>query len=919
MSVRASRFIAFIVAIVCVVSLDTASVSTTAAATPLSISKVVVGENGRPYLQVDGQPYLYLGAENWGKQQTLGGCDQCSNWRYSLPQFSTPLPTSWLENVFEKTKAAGYNTISMILDWNQIEPTTQGSFDWSLVDQYITWANKYDLRIDWVWFGTLNECGARLPGNTNGWMTWVPSYVQDKSKYFGRGIVDQDVYCAWLPDGGTHNADASYLFSSERNAVANLFAHLATVDTTHRAILFQDENEPNFHPDWNNAAGKTLIRSLLSSMAQVVKQSNYPVAVRINAWGYANSDFNNIPYVDFQGTDLYSTDPTALKTSTFNTSSAGPLPGIAENDGSYGNVSSLATTAIAGGAYYDSFQLNDHFPPQGLYDPSSYYKDWVVGTIPPLRPGAARMQRELTAINKVRTIVASASPSQMAGFNSDAAIPSTSYNGTKNAGPYPVSFSTADAAVAIAFNQGNSVYLASDTATTETFTFGSQPQSVSVGHQDNSTTWVQDSSRSYTNNGNGSYSISYNQGEMIRVTLSVPPVASKAASWLFNDGSGSIAADSSGNGRTGTLNGGISWSAGQSGSALQFDGSSGYVSASWGLITGNAPRTISTWFKTTSAADANWVSWGTNSPNGLSQLGIYGGNMGYLGYGNDLTVSAAPYIDGNWHQLVASFNGGGMTLYVDAKPLASQPMALNTGSSSTINIGRSITGSGYFAGTLDEVSVSTQALDGDQVKAAAVSSAAYWGLGEGSGLTAADSTGNNRTASLNGAIAWSRGSTGNALQFDGSSGYLSAPWNQLSGNSSRTLSTWFETTSSANSNWLSWGTNSPNGLSQLGVFGGNLGYLGYANDLTVPVSSYTDGAWHQLVATFNGSSLALYVDGAQVATKTTTLATGASSTINIGRSISGDSGTYFSGALDELAVYPKALSSAEVTTLFAAK
>ncbi|MCU1525230.1 MAG: hypothetical protein JWO18_2124, partial [Microbacteriaceae bacterium] len=71
-----------------------------ATADPVPISRVAVGANGRPYLQVDGQPYLYLSVENWGKQQLLGGCDRCANWRYSLPQFTTPMPTSWLENVF---------------------------------------------------------------------------------------------------------------------------------------------------------------------------------------------------------------------------------------------------------------------------------------------------------------------------------------------------------------------------------------------------------------------------------------------------------------------------------------------------------------------------------------------------------------------------------------------------------------------------------------------------------------------------------------------------------------------------------------------------------------------------------------------------------------------------------------------------
>jgi hypothetical protein len=891
-----------------------------ATADPVPISRVAVGANGRPYLQVDGQPYLYLSVENWGKQQLLGGCDRCANWRYSLPQFTTPMPTSWLENVFEKTKAAGYNTISMILDWNQIEPTTQGSFDWSLVDQYIAWAVKYDLRIDWVWFGSLNECGTRMPPNTNGWMTWVPTYVQDQSKYFGRAVFDQDVYCAWLPDGGTHTADANYLFDSEKNAVANLFAHLATVDTSHRTILFQDENEPNLHPDWATTSGKTIIRNILGNLAQVVKQSAYPVAVRINVAGYANDDFNNIPYVDFQGTDLYSGDPYAVKASVVNPPHSGPLGGIAENDGGYSNISTLATTAIINGAYYDSFQLNDHFPPQGLYDSnSSYYVNWTLGTIPALRSGAARMQRELSAINKISTIAATASPEQMNGFNIDGPTPLTTYTATKLIGRYQLGFSTTDGAVGVAFNKGNSLYLSTDSTASETFTSFAQPTSVGVGHLDGSGTWVQDASRGYTNNGNGTYSVSVNQGEVVRLSQPMPAIAQTVAQWKLGEGSGTSAADASGNGHTGTLNGGTTWVGGLSGSALQFDGSSGYVSAGWNQLSGNAPRTISTWFRTTSTANSNWISWGTNNANGLSQLGVFQGNVGYLGYANDLTVPLAGYADGNWHQLATTFNGVAMALYLDGKLVAAQPMTLATGSSSTISIGRSITGSDYFTGALDEIAIYNQALDSDQIKAQFPATVAYWGDGEGSGTAVSDASGNARTGTLSGGAAWTTGVSGYGLQFDGSTGYASAGWNQLSGNAARTISTWFTTTNTANSDWVSWGTDNANGLSQLGIYQGGIGYLGYANDLTVPAAGYADGNWHQLTVTFDGSTMLLYLDGAQVATKSTTLATGASSLIDVGRSITAASDQYFGGSLDETAVYPQALTAAQVAALYNAR
>ena len=891
----------------------------TAGATTTPISRVAVGANGRPYLEVDGQPYLYLSVENWGKQQLLGGCNGCSNWRYGLPQFTTPMPTSWLENVFEKTKAAGYTTISMILDWNQIEPTSQGTFDWSLVDQYIAWAVKYDLRIDWVWFGSLNECGTRMPPNTNGWMTWVPSYVQDQAKYFGRAIFDQDVYCAWLPDGGVHNTDANYLFSSERNAVANLFAHLATVDTTHRTILFQDENEPNLHPDWATSSGKAIIQGILSNLAQVVKQSAYPVAVRINVAGYASDDFN-LPYVDFQGTDLYSGDPNAVKASTVNPPHSGPLGGIAENDGGYSDISTLATMAIINGAYYNSFQLNDHFPPQGLYDGNlAYYVNWTLGTIPPLRSGAARMQRELTGVNKIARIAATASPEQMNGFNIDGSTPVTSYTATKPIGRYQLGFTTTDAAVGIAFNQGNGLYLATDSAAAETFTTYSRPTTATVGHLDSSGNWVQDASRGYVDNGNGTFSVAVNQGEVVRVTSPLPAVAQKVAQWNFSEGTGTTTADSSGNGHTGTLSGGASWTTGVSGSALQFNGSTGYVSANWNQLSGNASRTVSAWFKTTSTADSNWISWGSNTQNGLSQLGIFQGNVGYLGYGNDLTVPASAYADGNWHQITMTFNGVSMSLYLDGKVVAAEPKTLATGSSATIELGRSVTASNYFAGTLDDVSIYNQALDSDQVKAQFPASLAYWGDGEGSDGVAADSSGNAVTSTLVGGATWTSGVSGYGLHFDGSTGYTNAAWNQLTGNAPRTLATWFKTTSTANANWLSWGNNTSNGLSQLGVYQGGIGYLGYANDLTVPIGSYADGNWHQLVVTFDGSTMRLYLDGTQAATKTTTLATGSSSTIDVGHSISGDGNQYYSGSLDETAVYGYALTAPQVAGGYAAR
>lgn len=106
------------------------------------VSQIVQNADGKGYLQVDGKPFFVGHIQNCGKQETLG--DQYTN------PYPTPLPLSWQENQFEKTAALGYNTISIILYWNQIEPTTPGTYDWTLIDQYIDWCNKYNLCNDKV-------------------------------------------------------------------------------------------------------------------------------------------------------------------------------------------------------------------------------------------------------------------------------------------------------------------------------------------------------------------------------------------------------------------------------------------------------------------------------------------------------------------------------------------------------------------------------------------------------------------------------------------------------------------------------------------------------------------------------------------------------------------------------------------------
>ena len=66
---------------------------------------------------------------------------------------------------------------------------------------------------------------------------------------------------------------------------------------------------------------------------------------------------------------------------------------------------------------------------------------------------------------------------------------------------------------------------------------------------------------------------------VLGLTLTSTSSASLVAWWKLDDGSGTTAMDSSGNGNDGTVEGGAQWVAGQLGGALQFNGSDADVRA----------------------------------------------------------------------------------------------------------------------------------------------------------------------------------------------------------------------------------------------------------------------------------------------------------------------------------------------------
>jgi hypothetical protein len=202
----------------------------------------------------------------------------------------------------------------------------------------------------------------------------------------------------------------------------------------------------------------------------------------------------------------------------------------------------------------------------------------------------------------------------------------------------------------------------------------------------------------------------------------------------------------------------------------------------------------------------------------------------------------------------------------------------------------------------------------------------YWRLGEASGTSMADSKGASGgtyfgTPTLGGAGAV----TGNtAMQVNGSSQYATAPRPVQDDFS---IEFWFKSSQVAGSTCTQWwqgmrlvdaevgGGNSDFGVSLCA--GKIIGGVGSSSDVSIVTpGTYNNNVWHHVVFTRTRSPAAmqLYVDGAFViaGTPNNTGSLTASSILAFGRAPDG-SGFYYSGLLDEVAVYSTVLSAAAVT------
>ncbi|WP_307205825.1 LamG domain-containing protein [Paenibacillus harenae] len=169
------------------------------------------------------------------------------------------------------------------------------------------------------------------------------------------------------------------------------------------------------------------------------------------------------------------------------------------------------------------------------------------------------------------------------------------------------------------------------------------------------------------------------------------PDANLIGWYKYDQTSGTTAADSSGYGRSGTVINGATWTTGNSGNAVDLDGTNDYVARPAGVVSSADTATIAAWvyldtvsnwmriFDFGSGTSTNMYITPKNGANGKIRFSIKNN-----GSSEQIIDGTSALATGGWHHIAVTLNGATGTLYVDG---------VNVGSNSAMTLKPSNMGS----------------------------------------------------------------------------------------------------------------------------------------------------------------------------------------------------------------------------------
>ncbi len=306
---------------------------------------------------------------------------------------------------------------------------------------------------------------------------------------------------------------------------------------------------------------------------------------------------------------------------------------------------------------------------------------------------------------------------------------------------------------------------------------------------------------------------------------------------------------------------------------------------------------------------------------------------------NFSTVSSVnPINDGQFHHVAVSFQSAGpMTLYIDGAVVSTNTAPTFNFGPNPLRIGRLVdTFWAPFNGLVDEVEIFNRTLSQAEIQAIFNAGSAgkckpqcaqpptgmtAWYPGDGNPN---DIQGTNNGTPRNGAT-FAAGKVGQAFSLDGVDDYVSAPSGPSNSPTNLTIDGWFNLSSTTGADILvskAAGTAFSNSYNLFLNNGGLHGLVGTVADTGPVVSApFTPvlGTWYHIAYTFDDATdtQSLYINRQQVATGTTTTTPGYDSNpLIIGAESQNQTiENFFAGLIDEVEIFNRALSQAEIQAI----
>ena len=225
------------------------------------------------FLQVDGKPFYPIDVQV----------------RLDLLRYSLGWNHKTIEALMSQVASDGFNTVCIPVHWYEVE-SQKDSFDWTILDSYLSLVQKNNLKLEMLWFGA----------NSGGHVQWL-----SRSKELPNHLRTPD-YVLYSPKPGSPATTSDYrirrdmsnysmdmtdssLCKRETEVLSKVMGHIAEWDAAHgnkhTLIGVQINNEAiGMKGLFSNAE----VLSYLNRVASAVKTSNYVV------WTRANCVFWNI-------------------------------------------------------------------------------------------------------------------------------------------------------------------------------------------------------------------------------------------------------------------------------------------------------------------------------------------------------------------------------------------------------------------------------------------------------------------------------------------------------------------------------------------------------------------------------------------------------------------------------------------------